>query len=658
MRPVILLLVLAAVVATGKPAFGESYSLTFNKSSDRLSWQPNLPSMNWAFPVALSSGQDSMSISLSTTLKYDLDQRDGLNAWQDNASVSSSIHYPILGRRASIGIQASASSRSATLQKQKIRSQSYGFRFQYNPFQSGPFRSLSTSVTPGAITARRASRAKIDSTIQEKGVQYNAALRVSPDLKVGGEKLNSSLSVSKRDNTLKNNKDRNESLSMSLGYSFPHQLRTNFSFSQNRSEQGVTRAKISETVAEELVRRDTAVVAELSQNEGTNFSSDLSFKLSRFDFNSRVGFNESRNTNTANADADPRNQFFAKDHENQSRNFSTSLSGKLLDQLTSSASFKYDTADQRRLEVELPDGETFRDSTNDRESSGMSLSGRLGWQLSENHSLELSSQASSGRADNPGAAEQNRDTFGSNARLKYSGKFASDFNLDAELTNTYSHKVNLDARSASDNSRNKDLKLSIGTRYERLGASFTHDFDISARRTVFDFDRLLYSRAENRKSNIRRGWGMTHGVQRRFFGALQLSGRYAYNAEDFGLLVVEDQSQLVKEEDADHTLSSGLSYSLAKALSLGANYSYRLDRQWTYDYRQGQEERALNRCIRNSTLGVNLNYNSRSEEANSAEATSISLGVSRAHQENCNASAAKSTARDFDSFKIALKKTL
>jgi hypothetical protein len=656
MRRVILLLALA--VGWVKPAAGESYSLSFNKSSERLSWKPELPSMNWAFPVALSSGADSMRISLSTDLSYTLDQRDGLNAWQDNASVRSSIRYPVLGPRASIGIQASASSRSATLQKQKIRNQSYGFQFQYNPLQSGPFRSLSASVTPGAITARRASRAKIDSTILEKGVQYNASLRVSPELELRGKKLNSSLSVSKRDNTLKNNKDRNESLSLSLGYTFPRELRANLSLSQNRAEQGVTRAKISETVEEGAVRRDTAVVAELSRPEATSLSSDLSIKLWRFDLSNRMSFNESRTTNTANADADPRNQFFAKDYENRKWSFSTSLSGKLLDQLTSSASFKYDADERRRLAVELPEGETYRDSTDDRESANTSLTGKLGWQLSEDHSLELSSQVRSGRADNPGAPEQNRDTFDSNAGLKYTGKFASGFNLDAELSNTYSHKVNLDARSASDNSRNKDLKLSVGTRYERLGASFTHRFDISARRTIFDFDRLLYRRPESRKSNIRRGWGMAHGVQRRFFSALQLNGRYAYTAEDFGLLVVEDQSQLVKEEDADHTLSGGLSYSLAKSVSLGSNYSYRLDRQWTYDYRQGQEERLLNRCSRHRTLGMNLNYNGKSDDPRSEESISISLGVSRARQENCAGSAGRSTARDFDSFKIALKKTL
>lgn len=102
------LLALAVVLLAARGAVGESYSLNFSKSSDRLSWQPSLPSMNWAFPVALSSGADSMRISLSTDLGYTLDQRDGLNVWQDNASVRSSVNYPILGPRASIGVQASA----------------------------------------------------------------------------------------------------------------------------------------------------------------------------------------------------------------------------------------------------------------------------------------------------------------------------------------------------------------------------------------------------------------------------------------------------------------------------------------------------------------------------------------------------------------------
>ena len=517
MRQVMFLLVLVAALASGGPAAGGSYSLTFNKSSDHLSWTPKLPSMNWSFPVALSAGADSIHISLSTNLDYKLDQRDGLNAWQDNASVNSSINYPILGPRASIGIQANASSRSATLQKQKIRNQSYGFRFQYNPIQNGAFRTLSANLTPGVISARRASRAKLDSTIEEKGVQYNASLRVSPDLAVGGKKLISSVSVSKRDNTLKNNKDRNENLSMNLGYSFPHEVRTNLSVTKTRSAQGVTRAKISESTVAAQVQRDTAVVAELNQTQATNLSSDLSLKVAGFDLSSRAGFSDSRTTNTANADADPRNQFFAKDRQNQTWNYSASLSGKLRDKVTSSASFTYDFEGNSRLQVDLPDGQTYRDSTNDRESRKLSLSGRLGWQLAADHNLEFSTRAQTTRADNPGAAEQNRDIFDNSASLKYTGIFASGLNLGAGLTNTYSHKVNLDARSASDNSRNKELKLDVDTRYERLGASLTHSFNISARRTVYDFDRLLYSQAQNRKSNIRRGWGMSHGVQRRFF---------------------------------------------------------------------------------------------------------------------------------------------
>jgi len=178
------LLAVVAALALWQPAGGESYSLKFSKSSERLSWTPTFPSWNWAFPVALSSRKDSLRVSASASLSYALDQREGLNAWQDNASIRSSVNYPVLGPRASIGIQASASSRSATLQKQKLRNQSYGFRFQYDPFREGegPFRNLSVNVTPAAITARRASRAKIDSTIEEKGVEYNASLRVSPDL--------------------------------------------------------------------------------------------------------------------------------------------------------------------------------------------------------------------------------------------------------------------------------------------------------------------------------------------------------------------------------------------------------------------------------------------------------------------------------------------
>lgn len=645
------LLAMVAALGCWQPAGGETYSLSFNKSSDRLNWQPSLPSWNWAFPVAFSARQDSMRVSVSASLAYALDQREGLNAWQDNASIRSSVNYPILGPRASIGIQASASSRSATLQQQKIRSQSYGFRFQYNPFQEGSFRSLSATVIPAAITARRASRAKLDSTIEEKGVEYNASLRVSPELELAGNKLNSSLSASKRDNTLKNNKDRNENLNLSLGYTLPYEVRTNTNFSETRSQQGVTRAKISEIQLEERVRRDTAVVAELSQTLSTNFSSDLAFKAGNFDVSSRAGFSESTTTNTANDDEDPRNQFFAKDHENRTWSLSTNLSGKLHDQLTGNASFKYGLSEARRLAVQLADGRLFRDPTDDLEKLNLSLSGSLNWQFAEDHSLTLSSQAQSLRDDNPGAPEQNRDTFISSSKLSYKGEFASGLNLDIGLSTNFSHRVNLDARSSGDNSRNKDLILDAATRYERLGTSITHNFGISAKRTVFDFDRRVNRRPEDRRSNIRRGWNMRHAVQRRFFENLRLNSSYAYSADDFGLLIVEDQAQLVKEDNADHALSGGISYSLGKALSLGVNYSFRLDRQWTYDYRQGREQQLLNRCSRHRNLGVTLSYNP-------SQLSNMSFGVSRSHQENCDPRAAAVQARNFDSFNVKLSKTL
>ena len=72
------------------------------------------------------------------------------------------------------------SSRKATLLKQRIRSQSYNFRFQYRPLadSDGPFKSLRINLTPGVITARRASAANLDSTIEEQGLQYNASFTI------------------------------------------------------------------------------------------------------------------------------------------------------------------------------------------------------------------------------------------------------------------------------------------------------------------------------------------------------------------------------------------------------------------------------------------------------------------------------------------------
>ena len=100
------------------PAGAETYKLSFSKSSTRMQWTPTLPSWSYAVPVTLSAKGDSTSmlrVSASASLGYTLDQRSEGNTWQDFASLQSSVNYPILGPRASIGISAGTSSRSATL---------------------------------------------------------------------------------------------------------------------------------------------------------------------------------------------------------------------------------------------------------------------------------------------------------------------------------------------------------------------------------------------------------------------------------------------------------------------------------------------------------------------------------------------------------------
>ena len=217
MRSVLLLLFFLAL-AYGVEA-QQKYSLNFSRSSTRTQWSHRLPSWQYRVPVRLAATGDTtsqLSISTSASMRFTLDSRNDLKTWQDNASLGSTVNYPILGPKATIGIGANMSLRSSTLQKQKLRNQTFNFRFQYKPIDEGRFDDLTVNVTPGLITKTRDSRANLDSTIEETGVQYNASLRVSPDIKIAGKKLGNSLSFSKRDNTLKNNKDRSESFSSNM----------------------------------------------------------------------------------------------------------------------------------------------------------------------------------------------------------------------------------------------------------------------------------------------------------------------------------------------------------------------------------------------------------------------------------------------------------
>jgi hypothetical protein len=614
--PAVTLMALVAAVALPQVTTAKTYRLSFSKNSSRMSWNPTLPNWSWRIPVTLSASGDStamMRINTSASLNWSLDQRSGGNVWQDNASLRSSLDYPILGPKASIGMAGSFSSRRTTLDRQRTRSRSFSFSFKFRPIDEGRFNSLNVSVTPGLITASSISRVNLDSTIQEKGLQYNASMGVSPQIKLGGRKLSNSIRLSKRDNTLDNNRDRNESLSMNLGYTWPGEVRTSLSLSESRSERGVTRGRFEESIVNGEAVIDTQVVADLSLTRSTNVNSNLDFKLKGFSVASKLGYRESLNSNTANNDDDERNRFFARDRQSDNWDFSFDLNGKILEGLVGHGEFDWDRGSVSRLPVKLAGGQVFRDASADRTDRNLSLRGSFDWQVGEHHSLKLSGQMRNIRDDNPGAPEQDRDTYSTTSSLRYEGERPSGINYNVALTTNFSHRVNLDALRSSGNSRNRDLRLDISTRYQRLGSTLTHRFGVSAQRTIFDFDRLINNlRDSDRKSNIRRAWNMTHTVRRGFFDKLNLNGSYTYNADDFGTLFVEDQTQVVREDNTDHTVRLGLSYALSKALRLGGNYSYRLDRQWLWAYEQGQSSKELSRRTANRSLSGNLTYNGSS----------------------------------------------
>ena len=156
--------------------------------------------------------------------------------------------------------------------------------------------------------------------------------------------------------------------------------------------------------------------------------------------------------------------------------------------------------------------------------------------------------------------------------------------------------------------------------------SFSHNFSISAKRTVFDFDRQVNRREQARKSNIRRGWSMNHTLRRTILDHLSINTRYAYTADDFGALIVEYGAQWVKEDNADHSIRFGMTYSPRSDYSASVNYAYRLDNEWEHRYENSQEMRNLKRNNRHRTLSANLNYNPVGSN------NKLTLRGSRSHQ--------------------------
>lgn len=625
--------------SVGRLAAAQQYTLRFNKDSTRMRWSHGLPSWNYAVPVRLSAAGDSTSLlrlSASASVNSILDERSEGKTWQDNASINGSVNYPILGPKASIGIGTNLSVRSATLTKQKIRNQSFTFRFQYSPLQEGRFSSLRVNVTPGLVRASRANRANLDSTFAERGIQYMASLRMSPEFKLAGRKVSHSISLGKTDNTLKSNKNRSDDFSVSLGYTWPGEVRTDFALSESRSQLGVPRSVFGEREENGVVVRDTSVSIELSESRNTRLSSNLGFKVGGFEVRNNASYGENLHTNTASDEEDPSNRYFGKDRQNKRWDLEASVSGKLTSQLVGRTSIRFNAQDERFLPVRLRSGQVFRDPSSDLGSRNLFLNGSLDWQLSDQHALKMAVWTEFSQAANPGAPDQDRDLYHSAVDLSYEGSLESGIKLKMTLTRSFQHRVNLDASRSSDNSRNRDLGLSIDSRYERMGISFSHNFGISAKRTIYDFDRQLNPEETTRKSNIRRGWSMSHSLRRSLFEHLQLNARYAYRADDFGRLLVESQSQIVEEDNSDHNASFGISYIWGSLFSSSANYTWGLDRQWKHQYDGPREKRLLYRRNLSQSLNLSLSYNPSS-------ATRLSLQGSRSRQKSGT----------FDSFSVS-----
>ena len=614
-------LVLVAWIA----ADAQQYSLNFSRSSSRTSWNHRLPSWNYSTPVRFSAVGDSTSkltINASANMGFTLDDRSSGKSWQDNASGRTSINYPILGPKATISLGASMSTRNVTLQKQKTRSQSFNFGFRSKPLSSGPFKSLSASLTPSLINASRATRANLDSTIKETGIRYSASLSVSPDIEIADKKLTNRISLSKTDDTLEHNKDRSERLSGNVSYTFPGEVRVGLSMSENRSQRGLSRRAISEEVVGEAVLRDTIVNAELLETRGTSLSSNVEFSLGRFKINNRTSYSQNERTNTANAIQDPANRHFGTDLFSENFSWDASLSGKLIEKLVFNTSIRFKASDRHRLAVRVLDASdcdshftrsadgTCRDPSSDLSDRNFFLNGSLNWPLADGHSLRLATFGEIKRSENPGKPDQDRDTFNNSVTLSYDGTLRSGAKLSVNLKNSFLHRVNLHAIRAGDNSRNRDISLDIGTNYERLGASFSHRFSVSARRTIYDFDRQVNSRESSRKSKIRRGWSMGHSLRRKVVNDLALNARYNYSADDDGTLILENGAQIVEEENARYSIQFGMTYSPSADYSAGASYTYKLARQWDYNYSALSQSRSLSRLPnRHRTLSANFNYN-------------------------------------------------
>jgi hypothetical protein len=609
-----------------------------------MSWNHRLPSFQYSVPVRSIVGPDSttaLRVTTSASMSYILDERNNVKTWQDRGRINWSINYPVLGPKAEIGVSGNVETRNATLQKQKIRNQTYGARFQYTPLDKGVFRTLRVRVSPGLITATRVSRARLDSTISERGVQYDAQISTEPVFRVRGRKLNSTVRLTKRDNSLKNNKDLRETLTLNTGYKVGRNANASLAFTESRTELGVTRSVLDLAEGNGFGAPDTTIAADIAATRNTSVTSKADFKVMSFKLDTKLSYAENLNTNTASDAEDIGNKYFGTDRESKQWRLGTKVSGKLNDQLVVRTSINHKVTDQRFLPIELRDGSRYRDDSEDRRDRDLAMNASLDWQVRSKHTLKFSSQVRSIRDENPTSPQQDRDTFRNTSAFSYSGTYASGLQLTVGIGSTFYHRINLHASRSSDNSRNRDLNLDINTRYERLGASITHTFGVSARRTIYDFDRQVNPRDTDRRSNIRRGWSMRHAAQRRFTSALQVSSSYAYKADDFGRFIVEDKAQIVEEDNSDHSASCGVLYRPNKMFSVATKYTYILDRQWDHAYDNFREFRSLVIRNKHENLSVTFDYKPTRE-------STLNFRGSRSRQ----------LSGTFDSFNIGYVRTI
>ena len=598
-------LVLMPVVS----AEGSQYTLRFNKSSTRMSWNQRLPSWQHSVPVGSKAAVGSaaaLRISTSASLNYILDERNGEKTWQDRGLINWSIDCPILGHKMEMGLSGDVETRNATLQKQKIRDQTYSARVLYTPFEAGLLRTLRIQISPGLITGTRSSRAKLDSTIKERGTEYDAQINTEPVFELGGRELSTSLVMRKEDNTLKHNKDLVEAFSLNLRYKLLGNASAVLSVSESRTGAGVTRAVIEPTAGSAV---DTMIAADVATSRNSGIASKVGFQIKRFRVDAKLGYTENVNTNTAAASGDQStNRFFAHDHETVRWDFSTELSGKLTEGLILESTINQRLRDARFLGVQLPDGSRYRIDSEDRQDRELSLDTSLDWKVASEHRLGISSKVRAIRDKNPHAPQLDRDTYRNGFTISYARVYASGLQLKLGIGSSFYHRVNLHVSRSSDNFRNRDLNLDIDTRYQRFDTSITHNFVLSARSTIYAFARQVNPRDADRRSNIRRGWSMRHALQKRLIRNVQTSLSYAYRADDFGRYIVEDDAQIVEEDNSDHTASCGISYRPNKVVSLTSNYTYRLDRQWDHNYKDFHEFRSL--VIRNQheNLSVSVDY--------------------------------------------------